>query len=283
MVGMLRKPAIVIPGLISLLMVLVALFAPVLAPFDPLTGSLEARLLPPAWEANGDMAHLLGTDRLGRDVLSRLIHGAKISLSVVALALLIAGSIGSALGIVAGYVGGLTEALLMRLVDLALSLPIILIALLFGVVFGPDFGNIVIIISLVLWSQFARMARSETLKIKNSEFVDLARTAGLHPITIMVRHIVPNVAGPLIVLATLQVGTVIIIEASLSFLGVGVPPPTPAWGSMIAEGRSYIVSEPWLCVIPGLAILVTVLAMNMLGDALAETLNPELAQRPGAG
>lgn len=280
---MLRSPAIVIPGSIAATIIAIALLAPLLAPFDPMSGALDARLLPPVWQDGGVWTHLLGTDRLGRDVLSRLIHGAKISLSVVALVLLIAGFIGSALGMVAGYFGGIVETLIMRLVDLVLSLPVILIALLFGVVFGPDFTNIVIIISLMLWSQFARMARSETLKLRSSEFVDLARTAGLGPFAIMLRHIAPNIAGSLIVLATLQVGTVIIIEASLSFLGVGVPPPTPAWGSMVAEGRSYIVSEPWLCIVPGLAIMVTVLSMNMLGDALAEAINPELRREGGAG
>jgi peptide/nickel transport system permease protein len=174
--------------------------------------------------------------------------------------------------------GGWIESLIMRIVDLAISLPVMLIALLFGVLFGPSFSNIVIIISLLLWSQFARMARGETLRVRQQDFIELARTAGCSRLTIMWRHILPNVAGSLVVLATLQVGTVIIMEASLSFLGVGVPPPAPAWGSMIADGRSYVVSAWWLCIFPGLAILMTVLAMNVLGDELTDALNPTLRE-----
>jgi peptide/nickel transport system permease protein len=256
--------------------VFTALLAPFLAPFDPKVGSLGERLKPPCWQNGGSRAHILGTDLLGRDVLSRLIYGARISLAVCVLAIVVAGCIGSLLGIVSGYLGGWVDTIIMRVVDLALSLPIILLALLFGVLFGPSFSNIILIISLVLWSQYARMARGETLKIKGRDYVDLARTAGCSDASIMLRHILPNVAGSLIILATLQVGTVIIIESSLSFLGVGIPPPTPSWGSMIAEGRSYVVSAWWLCMIPGLAILFTVLSVNVLGDTLTELLNPAL-------
>jgi peptide/nickel transport system permease protein len=207
-----------------------------------------------------------------------LIYGARVSLAVCALAILLAGLVGSTLGIIAGYFGGLLESIIMRIVDLAISLPIILLALLFGVLFGPSFNNIVIIISLVLWSQFARMARAETLKIKQQDYIDLARAAGCSSFNIMLNHVLPNVAGALIVLATLQVGTVIIMEAALSFLGVGVPPPLPAWGSMIAEGRSYVVSAWWLCIFPGLAVLCTVLSVNVLGDELTDALNPVLRE-----
>ncbi len=281
MKALLNKPLVAFALIIVVLLVAAAIFAPWLAPFDPLIGKLEDRLMPPVWQEGGAWMHALGTDVLGRDILSRLLYGARASLSVCALAILVAGCIGSTLGIVAGYVGGWVETIIMRVVDLAISLPVILIALLFGVLFGPSFINIVIIISLLLWSQFARMARGETLKVRAQEFVDLARTAGCSTFSIMWNHILPNVAGSLIVLATLQVGTVIIMEASLSFLGVGVPAPWPAWGSMIADGRSYVVSAWWLCLFPGLAVLVTVLALNLLGDALTDALNPQLRRELG--
>jgi peptide/nickel transport system permease protein len=279
---LLLKPGPLIAAIICLLMVLAALLAPVLAPHDPMLGSLGARLKPPAWQDGGSRAYLLGTDLLGRDVLSRLIYGARVSLSVAALAIVAAGSVGSLLGILAGYLGGWVESAIMRLVDLALALPVILIALLFGVLFGPSFTNVIIIISMVLWSQYARMARGETIKVKQADYIDLARSAGCSKLSIMFRHVLPNVSSSLIVLATLQVGTVIIIEASLSFLGVGVPSTTPAWGAMISDGRSYISSAWWLCIFPGIAILLTVLAVNIFGDALTDMLNPSVRRELGA-
>ena len=273
---MVQKVTIYIVMAICALFVLVALMAPLLAPHDPLQGVLVERLQPPVWAEDGTSKHLLGTDRLGRDILSRLMYGARISLAVCALAILFAGGVGSVLGVLAGYFGGIVDSILMRLVDLALSFPIILLALLFGVLYGPGFSNVILVISLVLWSQYARLARAETLKIKQEDYVALARSAGCSTIWILWKHITPNIAGSLIVLATLQVGTVIIIEASLSFLGVGVPPPTPAWGTMIADGRSYITSASWLAIIPGIAMLLTVMSVNVLGDYLAEKLNPRL-------
>ncbi|MEO3387076.1 ABC transporter permease [Mesorhizobium sp. CAU 1741] len=265
--------------ILLLLFVVVALLGPFIAPHDPLAGSLRARLLPPAWQEGGDWAYLLGTDRLGRDVLSRIIAGARISLTVCVIVIAIAGTIGTLIGTIAGYFGGWTDRMLMRLVDLALSFPVILLALLIGAISGPSFANIVIVISLVLWSQYARMARGETLKIRNEDYVDLARTSGLSDMRIITRHILPNIAPPLIVIATLQVGIVIVLEASLSFLGVGVPPPNPSWGSMVADGRSYIVTAWWLCMLPGLAILLTVMSINIVGDALADRINPALRGR----
>jgi peptide/nickel transport system permease protein len=269
-----RKFSLAIASSLSAGLLLLALLAPWIAPYDPLTGILRERLLPPAWSYGGSSAHWLGTDVLGRDVLSRLLHGARSSLAVCGAAIAVSGLVGSAVGIVAGYLGGVLDALVMRIVDLFVSLPVILLALLFGVLFGPSFSNVVMVVSLVLWSQFARMARAETLVVRERDFIDLARSAGRSRPGIMFAHVLPNVAGPLIVLATLQIGTVIIMEASLSFLGVGVPPPAPAWGSMIAEGRSYVVSAWWLCIFPGLAVLLTVLSVNLLGDALTDLLDP---------
>lgn len=279
----LGSPGVMLAGAVCGLFVAMALLAPWIAPHDPLAGVLKERLMPPAWAEGGGTNHLLGTDALGRDIFSRLIFGARVSLSVCAFALLAAGGIGSLLGMLAGYLGGWVDSLVMRLVDLAVSLPVILLALLFGVLLGPSLGNLVLVIALVLWSQFARMARGETLRVAHSEYIDLARAAGCSAQSILIRHVLPNVAGPLIVLATLQVGVVIVLEASLSFLGVGVPPPAPAWGSMIADGRSYVVSAWWLAVMPGLAIMGLVLAANVLGDALTDRLNPVVRRELGGG
>lgn len=265
--------------LMLVLFVAVAVFGPWISPYDPLKGSLRARLVPPFWQEGGSWEHLLGTDRLGRDILSRIIAGARISLTVCVLVIAIAGAIGTAIGTIAGYFGGWVDRVLMRLVDLALSFPVILLALLLGAISGPSFTNIIIVISLVLWSQYARMARGETLKIRNEDYVDLARTSGLSDFRIIWLHILPNIAPALIVIATLQVGVVIVLEASLSFLGVGVPPPAPSWGSMVADGRSYITSAWWLCMVPGMAILLTVMSVNLVGDALADRINPALRGR----
>jgi peptide/nickel transport system permease protein len=259
---------------IILVLVLAAIFAPFFAPYDPTAGSLGDRLTPPSWQEGGSSAHILGTDVLGRDTLSRLIYGGRTSLAVAVIAILVAGSMGSLLGIAAGYLGGWVDILIMRVVDLAFSFPTILLAMVLAVVFEPSFLNIILVISLVLWAEYARMARGETLRVKEMDFVALAQVAGISKVRIMLRHILPNVASSLIVLATLQVGIVIILESSLSFLGVGIPPPTPDWGSMIAEGRSYVVSAWWLSVVPGVAIVVTVLSFNLLGDTLTELLNP---------
>ncbi len=262
-------------AIIIALLVLIAVLAPFIAPYDPTSGTLVDRLKPPAWEKNGSMAHLLGTDVLGRDTLSRLIYGARTSLLVAVVAILVAGILGASLGIISGYLGGWVDILLMRAADLAFSFPVILLAMVLAIVFGASFQNIIFVISLILWAEYARMARAETLKVREMDFVALAKVAGISKGWIMFRHILPNVAGSLIVLATLQVGVVIVMESSLSFLGVGVPPPTPDWGSMIADGRSYVVTAWWLALVPGLAILFTVLAFNLVGDALTELLSPE--------
>lgn len=261
------------------LFVLTALVGPYLVEHDPLRGSLRARLDPPAWAEGGSAAHLLGTDRLGRDVLARIVAGARISLAVCVVVIAIAGTVGTAIGTLSGYVGGWLDRVLMRLVDLALSLPVILLALLIGAISGPSFGNIILVISLVLWSQYARMSRGETLRVKNEDYVDLARTSGLGHAAIIFRHVLPNIAPSLIVVATLQVGVVIVLESSLSFLGVGVPPPNPSWGSMVAEGRSYVITAWWVSLFPGVAILLVVMAVNIVGDALTDRINPALRGR----
>lgn len=281
MSGFLKSTIVRISLGVLALFLAAALLAPLLAPADPLTGSLQDRLTPPAWATGGSLRHLLGADDLGRDILSRLIYGAQVSLMVCVLAILGAGVLGTMIGMIAGYFGGWTERIAMRIVDLALSFPIIMLALLMAALFGPSLVNIVIVLALVLWSPFARMARGETLRVKRLDYIDLARTAGASDIAIILRHILPNIAGALIVLATLQVGTVIVLEASLSFLGVGVPPPTPSWGSMVSDGRNFIASAWWVSFVPGLAILIVVMAANLLGDALADHLNPDRRRETG--
>jgi peptide/nickel transport system permease protein len=271
------RAALAIFGLFAI----AAILAPLVAPADPLTGSLADRLAPPAWAPGGSLRHLLGADDLGRDILARLIHGARISLAVSVLAIAGAGVFGTMVGMLAGYFGGWTDRIAMRIVDLALSFPMVMLALLMAALFGPSFQNIVIVVALVLWSPFARMARGETLRVKTMDFIDLARTAGSSAPSILLRHVLPNILGPMVVLATLQVGTVIVLEASLSFLGVGVPPPTPSWGSMISDGRAFIASAWWVSVFPGVAILLTVMSANLLGDALADWISPVRRRETG--
>ena len=271
------KPPLV-PIAILTIMVLAAIFAPLIAPDSPRIGSLSEKLLPPAWMEEGKISHLLGTDQQGRDVLSRLIYGARISLSVAALAVFFAGTIGTAIGVVSGYFGGRTDAILMRLTDITFSIPLILMAIVLVAALGPSFYNLTLVITILLWPYYARQVRAESLSLKKQDFVALARIAGCSNISIMLRHILPNTLPTILVLATLQAASVILLEAALSFLGVGIPPPTPAWGLMVGEGRLYIATAWWLSIWPGLAILLTVLSMNLLGDWLRDWLDPKLRQ-----
>jgi len=259
-------------------LVFCALFAPLLSPHSPLQGSLGDRLAPPIGMEGAKPGHLLGTDRHGRDTLSRLLYGARISLSVSVVGITLTGALGAFIGLLAGFVGGWPETLLMRLVDISLSLPGILIAVLLSVVFEPSFINVIIVVVFLLWPSYARLVRGETLSIKHQEFVALARVAGCSSLTIMFRHIVPNLIPSILVLATLHVGYVIVLEASLSFLGVGIPPPTPSWGVMVADGRGLIERAWWVSILPGIAILVTVLSLNILGDWVRDRLDPKLRQ-----
>jgi peptide/nickel transport system permease protein len=252
------------------------LFASQVAPYDPLQGSLSKRLKPPAWQQGGTLEYPLGTDKLGRDMLSRIIYGARVSLMVSLVAIFVGGVIGTALGMISGYFGGWVDALLMRLVDISLSLPTILLALVLVAAVGPSFGTVITILMIFLWARYARLVRGETLAIKERDFIARARVAGASHIRIMVRYIFPNVVNSLVVLATLQVGYVILLESTLSFLGAGLPRPTPAWGLMIADGRELIVTAWWVSMFPGLAIMLTVLSLNLLGDWLRDHLDPKL-------
>ena len=267
-----------IPLVIVAALVFCAVLAPLLAPHSPVEGSLGERLIPPLGMEGAKPNHPFGTDRLGRDTLSRLVYGARISLSVSVVGITLTGTMGAFIGLLAGFLGGWVETLLMRLVDISLSLPGILIAVLLSVVFEPSFTNVIIVVVFLLWPSYARLVRGETLGLKQQEFVALARVAGCSSLTIMFRHIVPNLAPSILVLATLHVGYVIVLEAALSFLGVGIPPPTPSWGVMVADGRGLIEQAWWISILPGIAILVTVLSLNILGDWVRDRLDPKLRQ-----
>jgi peptide/nickel transport system permease protein len=258
--------------------VLCALLANVLSPADPEEQSLRQRFTPPVWEERGTWKHVLGTDRLGRDLLSRIIWGSRVSLTAGVLTVLLASAFGAGVGLVAGYHGGRVDAALMRITDATMSFPVILLALILAVTIGPSFVNVVIAIAVILWARYARVIRGQVLTLMELDFITQARIAGASARRIILRHLLPNTFNTLMVLVTLQVGYVIIVEASLSFLGAGIPPPTPAWGSMISEGRDFITSAWWVSFFPGLAILLVVLAFNLLGDWLRDTLDPKLRQ-----
>lgn len=274
----LRRYPVAPVAVLLVVLVIPALFANIIAPHDPIDGDLSVRLLPPAWTDGGDWSYALGTDRQGRDILSRMIYGARTAALVSLAALAVGGAVGTLLGLAAGYFGGWWDHVIMRLVDISLSIPLILLALALIVLFEPGTATTIAVVALLLWSRYARQVRAEALTLKAMDFVARARVAGASDLRIIFRHILPNIANTIIVLATLQVGNVILLEASLSFLGAGIPPPNPAWGVMIAEGRDYIVTSWWLSVIPGLAIMCTVLSMNLLGDWLRDHLDPKLRQ-----
>jgi peptide/nickel transport system permease protein len=268
-----------VPVFILVGLVLVAVFADVLAPHDPEIGRLALRFRPPFWQAGGSVEYLLGTDHLGRDVLSRLIFGARVSMVVGFTAVLFAGTLGTGLGIVSGYLGGWVDQVIMRVTDTWLALPALTFAIFLAAIVGPSEMNIVIILGAVYWTRYARVIRGEVLSLKEREFVRLAIVAGLSKRKIMVRHILPNVINSAIVLGTLMLGVVIVTEAALSFLGVGVPPPKPAWGLMLADGKKgLMVGYWWLTVLPGTCIVLMVLSANLLGDWLRVKLDPQLRQ-----
>jgi peptide/nickel transport system permease protein len=261
---------------VLLLMGSTAVFAPQLAPWDPGRQMLLKRLKPPMWQERGLHEHPLGTDHLGRDILSRILYGGRISLGVGLTAVTLSALIGVTLGLVAGFFGGRADALIMRVVDVFLAIPYILLAM--GVVFalGPSLLNVVLVMAVTRWVQFARIVRADVLSIREREFVAGARARGNRPLRLLLHHVLPNALTPIIVVATLELAFMIIYESALSFLGLGVQPPTPTWGWMLADGRNYIATAWWLATFPGLAIMLTVLAVNLLGDWLRDTLDPRL-------
>jgi peptide/nickel transport system permease protein len=268
-----------VPILILSFVALVAIFADFIAPHDPQVGVLGSRFKPPFWQTGGSAEYLLGTDHLGRDVLSRLIFGARVSIVVGFTAVIIAGTLGTLLGILSGYMGKWVDQLIMRITDTWLAIPALTFAIFLAAVVGPSEMNIVIILAAVYWTRYARVVRGEVLSLKERDFVRLAIVAGCSKRTIMLRHMLPNVLNSAIVIATLMLGVVIIAEASLSFLGVGVPPPKPAWGLMLADGKKGLMAGYWwLTVFPGLCIMLLVLSANLLGDWLRVKLDPQLRQ-----
>jgi peptide/nickel transport system permease protein len=274
-----REGMPVIPIAILGLIALLAIFADFIVPHDPQIGILGARFKPPFWQAGGSAEYLLGTDHLGRDVLSRLIFGARVSTVVGFTAVVVAGVVGTMLGIVSGYLGGWVDQVIMRVTDTWLALPALSFAIFLAAVVGPSETNIIIILTLVYWTRYARVIRGEVLSLKERDFVRLAIVAGCSKRTIMRRHMLPNVLNSAIVLATLMLGVVIVAEASLSFLGVGVPPPKPAWGLMLADGKKGLMAGYWwLTVLPGMCIMLMVLSANLLGDWLRVKLDPQLRQ-----
>lgn len=255
--------------------VIVATFADYIAPHSPTDVNLGKILLPPVWQG-GTAEYLLGTDSLGRDILSRIVYGARISMIMVLIAIFLGGGVGSVLGILAGYKGGWIDTVISGSVDIMLGFPTVLVALLLAVLLGASMFNVVLVIALLIWARYARQARGEVLKIREMDFVTLARIGGCSDFTIMWRHILPNVGNSLIVVATFQVGWVITLEATLSFLGCGIPPPTPSWGAMVSDGRTVLTSAWWVSFMPGFAILLVVLAGNLFGDWLRDRLDPKL-------
>jgi peptide/nickel transport system permease protein len=268
----------VIPLLLLFLFVFGAIFAPLIAPRSPTLSNLRDRNTPPAWLEGGSSSYLLGTDQQGRDVLSRVIFGARVSLIIAVVAVSLSLVAGTALGLVSGYFGGLLDEVIMRLVDLIRSLPFLLIALVFVVVFGQSFALLLGLLSVTAWTGYARQVRAEALQLRERDYVLAAKIANASTFRILYRHILPGVVSTITVISTLQVGGLILAEASLSFLGAGVPPPTPAWGSMVAEGRNYLQSAWWIAMFPGMAILLTVLAFNFLGDWARDQFDPRLRQ-----
>jgi peptide/nickel transport system permease protein len=280
----------VIPIAVLATLIFCGVFAPVLATHDPYSGNIRSRQQPPPWlpdnmvsdvlivneEVRGE--HLLGTDHTGRDVFSRMLYGARISLVVAAIALLSGFVTGTTLGIVSGYSGGWIDEVITRIVDIWQALPFLMVALVCVLLFGQSTRLLLFLMVMLAWNPFVRVIRSQTLVVKNQPFVDLARVAGCSTIRILLRHILPGVINTAVVIATLSVGSLILAEAALSFLGAGVPHPTPTWGSMVSEGRGYLETAWWPTVLPGVAIFMVVMSLNFTGDWLRDRLDPRLRQ-----
>ena len=261
------------------LVIVAALAAPLLATTDPIEQDLAVALKPPFWREDGSLGHPLGTDHLGRDVYSRLIYGAQISLTISVLAACLGAAVGVAAGLVAGYRGGRVDAVIMRIADLNLAFPLILLALAVVALLGANLRNLIIVMAITTWMIYARVVRGVSLGLREREFVQAARALGAADARIIVRHVLPNVVAPVMVIWTLEVARIILMESALSFLGLGVPPPTPTWGRMLAEGRDYLTVAGWIAIFPGLAIMLTVLGINFLGDGLRDLLDPRLRRQ----
>lgn len=266
---------IVIGGVILGLIIIMALAAPLLAPYDPYAQSLPDRLKPPVWYEKGTWEHLLGTDQNGRDYLSRLIYGAQISLMIGFLAAIMSGIIGTVMGVCAGYFGGRVDLVVTFLITCRLSLPVILVSLAVVAIFGGSLQIVILVLGLLLWDRYAVVMRAATLQVRSLDYVAAAQAAGCTTRYILIHEILPNVMNQLIVIATLEFAQAVLLEAALSFLGLGVQPPLPSWGLMVSEGRNYILFDPWLIAIPGAALFLMLLAVNLLGDGMRDVTAPE--------
>ena len=265
---------LLIGGVVLGLLVIVALFAPVIAPHDPYAQSLLSRMEPPVF-LGGTWEHPLGTDHLGRDYLSRLIYGARVSLMIGLVAALISGLIGTAMGVAAGYFGGRVDAVVTFLINVRLAMPVVLVALAVVAIFGGSLTVVILVLGLLLWDRFAVVMRSSTLQVRGREYVAAARAIGCSNTRIVMSEIMPNIVNNLIVVVTLEMAHAVLLEAALSFLGLGVQPPTPSWGLMVSEGKQMMLFEPWLVLIPGFVLFALVLAINLLGDGLRDVTAPE--------
>jgi peptide/nickel transport system permease protein len=270
------SPLVVCSGLILLGLVVTAIFAPQVAPHNPTRERLIDRLLPPTWAEDGDWRYVLGTDHLGRDLLSRIIYGSRVSLVVGFAAVVIGGVLGTALGVIAGFFGGPSDEIIMALADMQLAFPTILLAIAIIAVLGPSFSNLVFVIGISGWVTYARVARGQVLSLREKEFVEAIRAQGGSRLRIIWRHILPNTLAPLIVVATLDLARTIILESTLSFLALGIQPPTPSWGGMLSDGREYLLSAWWIATFPGVALMLTALSFNRLGDWLRDRTDPRL-------
>jgi len=273
-----RSPVGIVGSVIVLIVVLTAVLAPFIAPYPPAEHHRKERFRPPSWMDGGMPNYKLGTDQLGRDILSRIIYGSRVSVFVGVAAATIGGLLGAILGLFAGYYGGLTDSFISRLVDTFLSIPFIVLVLAIVGVLGPSLTTIIVVLGVTGWASYARVVRGETLSVRAREFVMAARVVGCKKGSIMFRHVLPNAFASIIAMATLDVAATILAESSLSYLGLGVQPPTVTWGSMIADGREYLSSAWWLAVFPGLAIMFTVLGVIFLGDWLRDVLDPRLKE-----
>lgn len=275
---LLRSPTATLGAVVLLAFVLVAFLAPVLAPHAPGAPDLLRRLAPPAW-LSGDTTNLLGTDHLGRDILSRLLYGTRVALIVGALGVALAALIGITLGALAGYFGGWTDTVISRFIDTLIAIPNVILYLAVLFAFGASLLTLVLVIGGVGWTTFARVVRAEVLALRNREFVEASRASGQRPALVLLKHVLPNVLAPILVVGTLNVATVIILEASLSFLGLGVQPPTVTWGRMLADGRNYVATAWWLATFPGLMITLLCLSLIFIGDWLRDLLDPRIQGR----
>jgi peptide/nickel transport system permease protein len=262
-------------GIVIAIIVLMALLAPLLAPYDPYDQNLLARIVPPVWHEGGSWEHPLGTDHLGRDYLSRLLYGARISVFIGIAVAFVSGIIGTVLGVTAGYFGGRVDMVISFLITARLALPIILVALAVVALFGSSLTVVVSVLGLLLWDRFALVMRATTQQIRDADFVMAARVQGASNLQILLREVLPNIATNFTVVATLEIAQAIVLEAALSFLGLGVPPPLPSWGLMLAEGKSFILFDPWLITLPGLLLFALVLAINLVGDGLRDVTAPD--------